>query len=136
MIIYYRDRPLKLIPRKYDAIIGLTDHLEDFDHIRLSDNERQNLDMALFRQQAQSFIKSLADREPLVYEQIHSARPVMVHQVTTNDGQIYYSLKMSNGISVRCTRILFDLSPTKGRIKYAAQLSAQIAPQCVTAQLF
>ncbi len=116
MIIYYNDRPLKLIPKKYSKIQNITDYLEDFDNIRLDEIERKHLDMRLFTLAVENFMMLLYLSEPLVYEQIENAKPVSASRVRNNEGLIEYRLVMSNNLSVLCDYEVYSLSPVKSKI--------------------
>lgn len=128
MIITYKSKPIKLVPKKYSLIPDITDYLEDFENIRLSNVERKHLDMALFVKEAESFLMYLSLLEPLVYEQIENAKPVSASKIGEMSGETYTVLTMSNGMSVRCDESVFRLSPVKYRRRYANSL-ANIALQ-------
>lgn len=128
MLLSYKNRKIKLIPVKYRHISNITDYLEDFDHLRLSDDERKSLEHALFVQAASGFIASLAQNEHLVHEHVGNAHPVYAVKADTSDGQTYYALKMSNNVSVRCSEDIYRMSPIKQNIWYTNSLSKQLAP--------
>lgn len=123
MIIHYNSRPLKLVPKKYSSIPDITDHLEDFDFIRLTNIERKALDHELFRIEAESFLMYLSLLEPLVYELVENAKPVSASKIGEMSGETYTVLTMSNGMSVRCDESVFRISPVKYRLRYANSLS-------------
>jgi len=128
MILIYNNREIKLIPRKYQGIENITDYLEDFEHMRLTDDERDILDNRMFRQECESFLEKLEQSENLVHEHVKDAYPMLSIKANTSDGQTYYAIKMSNNISVRCDESLYRLSPVKHKINYTNSLSRQIAP--------
>lgn len=128
MIITHNDREIKRIPRKYEGIENITDYLEDFEHKRLTDDERDHLDNRLFRQECEKFLEKLEQNEHLVHEQVKDAHPTLSVKANTSDGQTYYAIRMSNNISVRCEESLYRLSPVKQKINYSNSLSRQIAP--------
>lgn len=128
MKVTYKNRMIKLIPRKYKAIENITDHLEDFDHLRLTEDERETLDYALFAQEAAKFIEELKEKEKLVYEICCNTKPASTVKVITSDDQVYYALRMSNNLSIRCDEALYRLSPIRNKITYTNSLSRQIAP--------
>ena len=128
MIITHNNRPIKLIPRKYDGIENITDYLEDFEHMRLTEDERDHLDNRLFRQECERFLEKLEQSEHLVHEHVKDAYPVLSIKANTSDGQVYYAIRMSNNISVRCEESLYRMSPVKHEINYTNSLSRQIAP--------
>lgn len=131
MILKHNDRPIKLIPLKYQVIENITDYLEDFSYIRLSKIERESLDSAMFRQAADKFLEKLEENNKLAHEQVKKAFPMLALRVETSDGQRYYALKMSNGISVRCDEQLYRLAPTRENLRYGNSLNRQIAPPSV-----
>jgi hypothetical protein len=131
MILTHNNREIKLIPRKYDGIENITDYLEDFEHKRLTEAERDNLNNRLFRQAAEIFLADLEKSEKLVHEQVKDAWPILSIKVKTSDDQTYYAIKMSNNISVRCEEALYRMSPVKDSINYTNSLSRQIAPPSV-----
>jgi len=113
MIIYHNSRPLKLIPQKYSTISNITDYLEDFENMRLSEIERKHLDMRLFTLAVENFMMLLYMSEPLVYAQIENAKPVAASRLKYTDGQVEYMLLLSNNLSVRCELEIYSLSPVK-----------------------
>ena len=113
MIITHNDRPIKLIPKKYQQITNITDHLEDFEFIRLSDIERKALDQELFRLESENFLMYLNFSDPLVFEQVKDAKPVGAGKVKDADGQTITVLVMSNNLHVRCEEHIYTLSPVK-----------------------
>jgi len=113
MIIHHNFRPVKLIPKKYLRIQNLTDHLEDFENIRLSETERNTLDQELFRLEAENFLMYLNFSDPLVFEKVKDAKPVMAGKTKDADGEISTVLVMSNNLQVRCDETLYTLSPVK-----------------------
>lgn len=128
MILTHNNREIKLIPRKYEGIENITDYLEDFEHKRLTEDERDHLDNRLFRQECENFLSDLEKSEKLVHEQVKDAWPILSLRVLTSDNQTYYAIRMSNNISVRCDEALYRLSPVKQKINYTNSLSRQIAP--------
>jgi len=131
MKIYYKNRLIKRVKEKYQVIKNITDYLEDFEHIRPIKAEIRYLDQALFEEQISWLTLKFKYNEPLVYEQIQQAKPVKAYRVTTSDGQIYYSLEFSNGLSVRCPEQIFRIAPVKMKLKQTNSLSRQIAPPSV-----
>ncbi|MDP2060916.1 MAG: hypothetical protein Q8J97_14330 [Flavobacteriaceae bacterium] len=115
MIINHNSRPIKLIPKKYLRIQNLTDHLEDFENIRLSETERNTLDQELFRLEAENFLMYLNFSDPLVFEKVKDEKPVMAGKTKDADGEISTVLVMSNNLQVRCDELLYTLSPIKFR---------------------
>ena len=113
MKITYNNRLLKRIPEKYGTIRDITDHLMDFDYIRLSQTERKILDKVLFIQKAETFLMYLSLLEPIVYEQVKDAKPISAGKIKDANGETCSILKMSNGISIRCDEVLCSLSPIK-----------------------
>lgn len=109
MIIYHNNRPIKKVHRKYLQIENLTDHLEDFDYLRLSDAERNTLDRELFRLAAENFLMLLSLTDPLVFEQVKDARPVCAGKIKDADNQLCTVLKMSNNVTLRCDDSLYAI---------------------------
>lgn len=114
---------IKTIPSKFVSVKNILDYLEDEHHKRLLKIERKNLELVLFEQYVEKFLEDLRKEHPLVAEQIAVAKPIIVYQVTTNDGQRYYVLKFSNNRSVRCNEKLFRIAPLTGKLKYANSLA-------------
>lgn len=112
MIVKHNSRKIKLVPKKYESIKNITDFLEDFDHIRLSEHERESLDYELFRQAVESMLIDLSIFEPLVYEQVKDSRPLMCERIKAGD-EITFLLIMSNNMKIRCDEAVFSLSPVK-----------------------
>lgn len=112
MIVTHNSRKVKLVPVKYQQIQNITDHLEDFEHIRLSEQERESLDQELFRLAAENFLMLIAFKEPLVFEQVKDFRPLAAEQVKAGD-EITYLLIMSNNMRIRCDEPVYSLSPVK-----------------------
>lgn len=135
MIITYKSKPIKLVPKKYSKIPNITDYLEDFENIRLSNVERKHLDMALFIKAAESFLMYLSLLEPLVYELVENAKPVSASRIGEMSGETYTVLTMSNGMSVRCDESVFRISPVKYRLRYANSLSNIVFQQSNMTQL-
>lgn len=115
MILLHNSRPLKLIPKKYIRIKNITDHLEDESCIRLTEVERESLDQELFRLEAENFLMYLNFTDPLVFEKVKNAKPVMAGKIKDADGELCTVLVMSNNLQVRCDEKLYTLSPIKFR---------------------
>ena len=113
MDIIHNNRLLKRIPEKFSKIRNITDHLMDFEYIRLSKAERNILDKALFLQEAESFVMYLGLTEPLAFDHVKNASPVHTAQVLDPEGNIYPVLVMSNNRTVRCEETLYNLCPDK-----------------------
>lgn len=128
MKIKHNNQVIKLIPAKFNVIENITDYLEDFEHKRLTEGERETLDYALFAQEASKFIEELKEKEKLVYEFCCNTKPASTMKVITSDEQVYYALRMSNNLSIRCDEALYRLSPIRNKITYTNSLSRQIAP--------
>lgn len=116
MIIYHNNRPIKNIPKKYLPILPvITDHLEDEDCIRLTEAERELLDQELFRREAENFLMYLSITDPLAFEKVKNAKPVMAGKIKDANGELCTVLTMSNGLQVRCDDKLYTTSPIKFR---------------------
>lgn len=126
MNIIHNDRLLKRIPGKYGNIRNLTDHLMDFDYIRLSKDERQILDKALFLQEAESFLMYLSLLEEASYEHIKDATPMSTAQVLDAEGHVYHVLIMSNNRKVRCEETLYNLCPEKRPLQRSNEIQLTI----------
>lgn len=113
MIITHNYIPIKLVPKKYIRITNITDFLEDFEYIRLSEVERNSLDQELFRLEAENFLMYLNFSDPLVFERVKDARPVAAGKIKDADGENCTVLVMSNNLHVRCNETLYSLSPVK-----------------------
>lgn len=113
MIIHHNSRPLKLIPAKYIRITNITDFLEDENYIRLTEVERNSLDQELFRLEAENFLMYLSFTDPLVFEKVKNAKPIMAGKSKDADGELCTVLVMSNNLHVRCDETLYSLSPRK-----------------------
>ena len=114
MKIYLKSgRYIKTVPRKYAIIPNLPDYFEDIDHVRLSCSEYKILDLALFAVQNERFICRLQLLSEYNYEKIRKSSPLRAFEVTTSDGQLYYSLQFRNGYSVRCPKDIYNQCPVK-----------------------
>ena len=122
MILNYNNRPLKLIPEKYQVIENITDFLDDEHQRRLTNTERFSLDQALFVHYATDFICRLEEADKLVFEQIKDANPVACVMLTNGSGDKQYALRMSNGLKVLSSARLFDLAKAKEYETYASAL--------------
>lgn len=128
MILTHNNRKIKLIPREYQGIENITDYLEDFENMRLTDVERATLNKQMFRHYAELFLRKLVKAEKLDYLRIKNAFPLTTIKVLTSDNQTYYVLKMSNEFSVRCDEALYMKSPGKEEMDFNNPLFRQIAP--------
>ena len=117
MEIIHNNRLLKRIPEKYSKILNITDHLMDFDYIRLSHVERQLLDKALFLQEAESFLMYLSLLEEMAYEHVKDGTPAFCAQLLDAEDHAYHVLVMSNNRMVRCEETLYNLCPDKRPLK-------------------
>lgn len=113
MIIHHNSNPIKLVPKKYKRIPNITDFLEDFEYIRLSNVERASLDNELFRLEAENFLMYLNFTDPLVFERVKDAKPMAAGKIKDADGENCTVLVMSNNLHVRCDEPLYTLSPIK-----------------------
>jgi hypothetical protein len=120
MILRHNNRPFKLIPARYLIIENITDYLENFEEHRLTEAEREYLDEALFKQAACKFIETLEKTNPLVFDQVKDSKPTHAVQFRSGSGEVFYALRMMNGINVRCIPEVFKLSHVKERITYAS----------------
>lgn len=115
MIVYHNNRPVKKVPKKYLQIPNLTDHLEDFEYLRLSDVERDTLDRELFRLAAENFLMLLSLTDPLAFEQVKDACPLCAGKIKDANNELCTVLKMSNNMTIRCDDSLYSISPEKFR---------------------
>ena len=118
MKLKYRNRELKLLPLKYAKIENITDYLENFEQKRLTETEREYLDEALFVQAASELIARLEKTNPHGLNQIKDAIPLHVTQYKSEQGDIFYALRMSNDIHIHCKPSLYNISPAKQTASY------------------
>ncbi|OFX52420.1 MAG: hypothetical protein A2066_21740 [Bacteroidetes bacterium GWB2_41_8] len=116
MIIYHNNRPIKKVPKKYLPILPvIAYHIEDFEHLRLSDIERNSLDNELFRRAAENFLMLLSLTDPLVFEQVKDAKPICAGKIKDANNELCTVLKMSNNMTICCDDSLYSISPEKFR---------------------
>lgn len=134
MILYIANKPFKRVPKKYvREIPDVLNYLEDEFCYNLTPSERTALESELFfRRTEDRFLRELKKCEPLVAEQIGESKPMAGYEVFTNDGQKYYTIKLSNNKTIRCPREIYRLAPLKQKVKYAtALLNNKIPGPCV-----
>lgn len=104
----------KVIPKEFRIIPNLGDFLEDLEHKRLTDSERENLRGELLRLYLESFVKEkLQDYKLKPY--IREANPSTVIRVTTKH-HTYYAVKFDNGVEVKCPRSIFMAAPVREEV--------------------
>ena len=136
MKLIHNNQYLKILPKKFLDIKNIVDFLEDESVKRLTPIERNNLKKALFQQRvSQTLLSYLSQHEPLILEQVGEAKPMIAYKVSTNDGQLYYVLKFDNNVTVRCSEIIYRMSPNRGKLKYASCLATNKVPPPCTEQL-
>lgn len=120
MILKHKNKPLKLIPSKYQVIENITDFLENEDQRRLTEAERHHLENALFRNTFDRLIASLESRDPETYEKVKDSNPVYAVKVKAYGESTSYAIRTSNNISLKCSKQLYEQCPDKR--KNATQL--------------
>ena len=105
---------IKLIPKKYEKCENIFAHLTDFDHRRLSRDERTNIEIALFIQSLDAHTKTL----------LIDKSPVQANYIITRDRHVdnYYTIVFANRDGtgrreVRCHRPLYKLIGNKQTVK-------------------
>lgn len=117
-----------MIPAEFGSIENITDYLEDFDHIRLSNDERESLNQALFPNAVCQLLRKIKGDKDVAEKHIENIEHIYAVKVETSDGQTYFALKINNDLSVRCDEKLFNKSPIQKEIRYNDPLSRLIAP--------
>lgn len=115
MKYYIKKRYVKLIPKKFYPIRNLEDFLDDLEHRRLSDTERENLKKELLRLHLENFLKE-KNYDSNLRPYINGANPLVVLLVRTKHSE-YAAVRFDNGIEVRCPKQLYTESPNKKEIK-------------------
>lgn len=129
MKLYHKGYYIKYLPVKFRELANVCDYLECEQEKRLTPTERRNLEEALFCQRVElTFLSQFRRVYPLEAEQIGDTMPVQVTRIITNDGQQYFVLLFSNGVSVRCPGSLYVIAPVRTSEKYATGLAVGKIP--------
>ena len=121
MIVTHKKRLIKRLPDKYCVIDNITDHLEDFEHIRLTDAERKHLDNALFMEYYSRLINYLTEDDQELYEKVKDSLPMYAVKFKANDQRTIFIIRTDNNILLKCYKQLYELCPNKR--KNATQLT-------------
>lgn len=113
MIVTHKKRLIKRLPDKYMVIDNITDYLEDFEHIRLSAAERKHLDNARFRKYFDDLIEYLKEDDPELYTQVKDSVPMYAVKFKANGQRTIFIIRTNNNISLKCTKLLYELCPNK-----------------------
>lgn len=118
MKIYHKGRYVKNVPAKYSKIPDLPDYFEEIDSPRLSCAEYRILDLALFHHRITPFLEQMKRENQLDHWLIEKSSPVMAHEVTTDDNQVYYSLLFRNGFAIRINRRIYKMCPKRRKANW------------------
>lgn len=121
MIVTHKKRLIKRMRDKYIVIDNITDYLEDFEHIRLTDVERKHLDNALFMEYYSRLMNLLKEDDQELYEKVKDSRPMYAVKFKANGQRTIFIIRTDNNISLKCSKQLYDLCPNKR--KNATQLT-------------
>ena len=116
MKVTFNERHIKTVPAKY-AGLDVCLFLDDFDHFRLSDSERQNLDIALLENEIDE-LKACV-KNTVLWDGVQYATPVEAVAVQTKH-ELYYVIRFSCNVELRCSAQLFKTFPVKKHIKRLA----------------
>ncbi len=115
MKIYHNKRHIKTVPKKFNNISNITDHLEDFENKRLTENERNYLNTELTK----LILNEFSDKKKKSYKLkqiLKDAHPETAIEITTREKK-YWVIKFTNGAEILCSHKLFNQSPQKKKIK-------------------
>ena len=113
MKVLYKTKHVKTVPAKY-AGLDICVYLEDIDHIRLSESERKNLDIALLDNEIDELKACVKDT--VLWDRVQYAAPVVAVAVQTKH-ELYYIIRFSCNVELRCSAQLFKTFPVKEQIK-------------------
>jgi hypothetical protein len=113
--MYIKDRKgnsVKLIPARYKEIPDVDCYIEDFEHKRLSEEERELLDRILLGIRLEKFTKQ--KKENYIYrDQIGDAYPEKAIKVIKRTGEHYYVIRYSNKKEFRCEADILSNLPVE-----------------------
>jgi len=92
---------IKLIPIRYKDIENLNDLLEDESRKRLTEKERLNLELELFKTEIRE--------NKYVFELIQSSKLIGVQIIRVRNNDPYYTAVFDNNIKVKCSENLFNI---------------------------
>lgn len=101
---------VKMIPKRYEEIPDVGAYIEDLEHMRLSDEERELLDRILLGIRLEKFTDKL--KENYIYrDRIGNAYPEKAVKVTKRDGASYHVVRYSNKMEFKCDASLLSQLP-------------------------
>lgn len=92
---------IKTVPKRYEEIPEFENYLDDFDHVRLSEEERELLDKILFGIRAEQFTLDMK-KNYLYRDQIKDSYAESVKKVVTKHNH-YHIIVYSNGLELKCS---------------------------------
>lgn len=116
MKLYHNGHYIKDIPEKYKDIANITDYLDNEFSPRLTKTERKALDQELLKIYLAGFFESIKRTNPAVAEMLGKTEPVTVRKIQRRNDS-YWVVRTSNGIEIRCSKLLWSQSPVKEEIK-------------------
>lgn len=96
---------VKLIPKRYKNIENLNDLLEDESRKRLTEKERLNIELELFKEEIK--------KNKYVFELIQNKKLVRVEIIHVRNHDPYYTAVFDNNIKIKCSENLFNVCKDK-----------------------
>ena len=108
MYIFDNNRnKVKLIPNRYSEIPDVDAYIDDLEHIRLSDEERELLDRLLLGVRLEKFTAKL--KENYIYrDRLKDAYPEKAVKIVKRDGVSYHVVRFNNKLEFRCDASLLS----------------------------
>ena len=115
MKLFHKKRYLKLIPEKFSSIENVTDYLDDPEHKRLTESEREALNRELLSRHLEAYI-CRQKKDIHLKRFMGKTEPVTVLRIETRSHH-YHAIKMANGTELKCPAELYRISPLKETVK-------------------
>lgn len=101
---------VKLIPKRYEEIPDVDAYIDDFEHIRLSDEERELLDRILLGVRLEKFTNKMKDNY-IYRDKIGDSYPDTAVKIVTRNNGAYHVVRYSNKTELRCDSSLLSQLP-------------------------
>lgn len=103
---------VKLIPKRYTEIPDVDAYIDDFEHLRLTEEERELLDRILLGVRLEKFTeKKKADY--IFRDQIGDAYPEKAVRIMKRSGDSYCVVRYSNKVEFKCEPSLLSQLPVE-----------------------
>lgn len=113
--MYIRDNngnKIKLIPKRYEEIPDVDAYIDDFDHMRLSEEERELLDRILLGIRLEKFTNEM--KANYIYrDRIADSYPDVAVKIQTRNNGSYHVVRYSNKVELRCNSKLLSQLPVE-----------------------